>query len=212
MENQVDLFFDNRIVFKAELNLLRSLLLECGLQEYLKWKQPCYSYNKKNIGLISAFKDCCFISFFKGALLGDTENILQKPGENSDSGRLIKFTSLEQIVKLESTIKAYIFEAIEVEKAGLKIITKSVTDLEIPEELESEFKTNEKFEIAFKSLTPGRQKGYIFHFVGAKQSKTKIARIKKNIPRILDGFGLKDCTCGLTKRKPNCDGSHKGIN
>ncbi|MBU3821477.1 YdeI/OmpD-associated family protein [Flavobacteriaceae bacterium XHP0103] len=174
-----------------ELKLLRSLVLSCGLTEELKWSQPCYTNNDKNILLVTAFKDYCCISFFKGVLLKDEQNILEAPGENTQSGRLFKFTNVNQIKNNEALIKAYIFEAVEIEKAGLKVAFKKNPE-PIPIELKEAFKTNPELKTAFEALTPGRQRGYILHFSQAKQSKTRVARIKKYIPKILAGKGFHD--------------------
>jgi uncharacterized protein YdeI (YjbR/CyaY-like superfamily) len=145
----------------------------------------------------------------KGALLADSNGILIQQTENVQSGRQIRFTSLKEIIDQESTLKAYIFEAIEVEKAGLKIEFKKTEDFTMPEEFQTVLDENEPVKVAFEALTPGRQKAYLLHFSSAKQAETRIARIEKNLDRILKGIGINDCTCGLSKRKPNCDGSHK---
>ena len=209
MDPEVDEYLAELSKWQDELNELRRISLECGLREEFKWKQPCYSYNKKNIFLLSGFKNFCSISFFKGALLNDKEGILYKHGENSQSSRSIRFTNIEQIFKSEQLIKANIFEAIEIEKAGLNVEYKRIEEYEIPEELRQKFEENTKLESAFKSLTPGRQKGYIIYFSQAKQSKTRVSRIEKYMLRILSGKGLNDCLCGHSKRMPICDGSHK---
>jgi uncharacterized protein YdeI (YjbR/CyaY-like superfamily) len=172
---------------------------------------PCYTYNEANILLIHEFKDYCAILFFKGALLNDSDNILVQQTENTQSARQIRFTNISEIEDLKSTIKAYIFEAIEVEKAGLKIKKKQTSEFEIAEELKLKFKENSDFESAFKNLTEGRQRGYFLHFSQPKQTKTRISRIEKNIERIFNGFGLNDCVCGFSKRMPNCDGSHNQL-
>jgi uncharacterized protein YdeI (YjbR/CyaY-like superfamily) len=211
MNPKVDDFLENVKNWQEELSLLRSIILECDLFEDFKWKHPCYTFNKSNIVLIHGFKDYCAILFYKGALLNDTENILIQQTENVQSGRQIRFNNIQEIAKLKQTIKAYIFEAIEVEKAGLKIAHKKTEDFNVPKELTQKFNKNPEFKTAFEALTPGRQRGYLLHFSGAKQPKTREVRIEKNIKRIIDGYGLNDCTCGLSKRKPNCDGSHKKI-
>ncbi|WP_107037549.1 DUF1801 domain-containing protein [Brumimicrobium mesophilum] len=212
MNSEVDKYLDKLKNWNEEITLLRSFVLECGLTEEFKWKHPCYSLGKKNILLIHEFKDYCAVLFMKGALLNDGSNILVQQTKNTQTGRQIRFTNTSEIIKLKKVIKEYIFEAIEVEKEGLKVKKKKTTDYEVPEELKLAFKDNPQFEIAFKNLTPGRQRGYLLHFGGAKQSKTRTSRIEKNKDRILKNFGLNDCICGRSKRMPNCDGSHKYIN
>lgn len=175
-----------------ELRLLREIVLECGLTEELKWGVPCYTYQGKNILIVAAFKEHCALSFFKGALLSDPENLLVKPGENTQEGRLIKFTSTAQIVAIESILRTYIFEAIEVEKAGVKMEVKTKPEPSIPEELQRKLKEDPDFQRAFEALTPGRQRGYILHFSAPKQSTTREARIEKCVPKILSGKGLNE--------------------
>lgn len=175
-----------------ELVELRSILLECGLIEELKWSQPCYTFQKKNILILGAFKDHCVLSFFKGSLLKDELNLLSKPGENSQAGRFFKFTNVKDIIRLKDTIKAYIFEAIEVEKAGLKVAFKKIDEQDIPDELQYIFENDSVFQNAFRSLTPGRQRGYLLFFSAAKQSKTRVSRIEKYRPKIMDGKGMHD--------------------
>lgn len=172
-----------------ELNVLRGLILDCGLIEDVKWDVPCYTFGGKNILILSALKNYCSINFFKGSLLGDESKLLSKPGENTQGGRVIKFTSVEQIIELEPTIKAYIFEAIEVEKAGLKVEIKKDLD-PLPEELIEVFKNDKILEASFYNLTPGRQRGYVLFFNQAKQSKTRITRIQKSRADILIGKGM----------------------
>jgi len=211
MNTKVDEYLSNVGKWQKELELLRAIILDCGLNEEYKWKHPCYTFQGNNILLIHEFKEYCAILFHKGVLLKDEDKILVQQTENVQSARQIRFTDTEQIEKLEPVIKAYIFEAIEIEKAGLEVKMKSTSDYTIPEELEIKFKENPDFKTSFQSLTPGRQRGYLFHFAQPKQSKTREARIEKNISRIKNGYGLNDCVCGHSKRKPNCDGSHKFI-
>ena len=211
MKENINKYLEGLGKWKAELTLLRNIILQCDLVEEYKWMCPCYTHNKKNIVLIHDFKNYCAISFFKGALLKDSKNILIQPTENMQAGRQIRFTGLKEIYELESTIKQYIREAIQIEKSGLKVEIKKTSDYEIPEELKQKFKEDAGFEKAFKNLTPGRQKGYLLHFAQPKQSRTRTSRIEKNMNRISEGYGLRDCTCGLSKRKPNCDGSHKQL-
>lgn len=211
MNKEVDKFLDDVDQWQLELRKLRALILECGLTEDFKWKHPCYTYKNKNIVLIHGFKDYCAILFYKGALLKDPKNVLIQQTANTQSGRQIRFKNTNEIDKLAATIKDYIHEAIYNEELGLKVKVKKVSNFSIPEELALKFKENSDFEIAFKKLTPGRQKGYLLHFSQPKQSVTRISRIEKNTHRILNHKGLNDCTCGLSKRMPNCDGSHKQL-
>lgn len=207
----VDEFLENAKKWQQELTLLRSIILDCVLTEELKWKQPCYTFQNKNVLIIGGFKENCFISFFKGALLQDQEKLLVSPGENSQSARMIKFTNTDQISELTPILKAYIFEAIEAEKSGLKVELKKDVELLLIEELEEILKNDSKLNEAFKALTPGRQRAYNIFFSGAKQASTRISRIENYKQRILSGKGFNDCTCGLSKRMPTCDGSHKNL-
>ena len=170
---------------------LRLMILDCGLTEEVKWGVPCYTFQNGNVFTMGALKDHCSIGFFKGALINDVHNILEKPGKNTHAARLIKFTSVDQIVEIEHKLRAYIQEAIEIEKAGLKVPKKK--NLEpIPEELQHKLDNDPIFKEAFDALTPGRQRGYILHFSGAKQAKTRISRIEKCTPKIMEGKGLHD--------------------
>ena len=208
---KVDELLNSTTKWQAELKQLRSIALDCLLVEDFKWKQPCYTHQNKNIVLIHGFKEYCALLFMKGSLLQDTAGILFQQTENVQSGRQIRFNNLAEIIKLEPILKAYIFEAIEVEKAGLKVESKPSTALVYPMEFEEIISKDIQFKKAFFALTPGRQRGYHLFFTGVKQSKTIISRIENSKKRILDGFGLNDCTCGLSKRMPACDGSHKYI-
>lgn len=173
------------------LELMRMIVLACGLTETVKWGVPCYTFQEKNILIISAFKAYCSISFFKGALLHDSKNLLDKPGENSQAARLMKFTDPEDIAAIAADIKAYIYEAIEIEKAGLKVdFNKNPTAF--PEELTHKFEEDPILKSAFKALTPGRQKGYLLYFSAPKQAATRISRIEKSAGKILNGIGLHD--------------------
>lgn len=189
---KVDPFFKNAKSWKAEMNELRSIVLESELVEELKWYQPCYTFDKKNIAIISAFKNYCVLSFFKGVLLNDPKGILNKPGANSQSTRIIKFTSVDEIQKLKLTIKTYIKEAIKNERLGLKVKFKSIIEHKIPAELQQKFTQDSAFRKAFKLLTPGRQRGYILYFSAPKQSETRHSRIEKCAQKIFDGKGLND--------------------
>jgi uncharacterized protein YdeI (YjbR/CyaY-like superfamily) len=197
--------------WQKELEKLRNIILDCGLMEEYKWKHPCYTHKKNNILLIHEFKDYCAILFHKGALLKDKKNILIKQTENVQSARQIRFTDISEIEKSEPTIKEYIFEAIEVEKSGLKIELKKTSEYVLPKELEKKFQENPRLKSAFNKLTQGRQRGYLLHFSQPKQSKTRTDRIENNVERILIGKGLRDCICGHSKKFPNCDGSHNKI-
>ncbi|MCB9426065.1 MAG: YdeI/OmpD-associated family protein [Flavobacteriales bacterium] len=178
-------------LWTQELELLREIVLQSGLQETCKWGVPCYTYNDKNVVMISAFKNYCCISFFKGALLQDTYQLLTQPGPNSQAVRLFQFTKLKEIQVIQNHIEAYIQEAIEIEKAGLEIPFKK--ELEpLPEELVQKFEEDPSLKSAFESLTPGRQRGFLLHFSQPKQSATRISRIEKCTPMILSGIGLHD--------------------
>ncbi|MGB5435700.1 MAG: DUF1801 domain-containing protein [Maribacter sp.] len=211
MHDKVASYLEHLKRWQPELRLLHTIVVDCGLQEDFKWMHPCYTYTQKNIVLLQDFKDYCALLFPKGVLLKDTENILVAMTANVQSARQLRFTHIDDIVRLEPILKAYIFEAIEVEKAGLKVKLKDTSDFEVPEALTRIFAGNAAFEAAFNALTPGRQKGYLLHFSQPKQAKTREARIVRNMERIIDGYGLNDCVCGLSKRMPNCDGSHKQL-
>lgn len=208
---EIDKYLNGLAKWQPELTRLREIILDCGVKEEYKWMHPCYTYKGKNIVLIHEFKDYFAILFHKGALLNDCKKILVQQTENVQSARQIRFTDTSEIEDLEAAIKDYIKEAIDVEKSGLKIKKKETSDFEMPEELVQKFKVHPRLEKAFKNLTAGKQRGYLLHFAKTKQSKTKISRIENNAQRILDGYGLNDCVCGLSKRKPNCDGSHKQL-
>ncbi|HLT50112.1 MAG TPA: YdeI family protein [Aequorivita sp.] len=188
----VDRFLDRAKKWKEEMKLLRKTCLDCGLTEDFKWMHPCYTLKGKNVVLIHEFKEYCALLFHKGALLKDTENILVRQTENVQAARQIRFTNINEIITLESTIKAYIFEAIEVEKAGLEVKMKKVSEFNMPQELQQKFKEDPALKTAFKALTPGRQRGYLLYFSQAKQSKTRVSRIEKYIPKIFDGKGVND--------------------
>ena len=180
------------------LEMLREIVLDCGLREESKWGVPCYTFQGGNVLLLSAFKDYCCISFFKGALLRDETGLLVKPGKNSQAGRLLKFTDVARIREIEDYIRAFIYEAVEVEKAGLKVVLKKNPE-PIPEELEQKFAEDQVFKNAFEALTPGRQRGYILFFSAPKQAKTRVSRIEKSIEKILNGEGLHDKYSGRKK-------------
>ncbi|MBL7979954.1 MAG: YdeI/OmpD-associated family protein [Bacteroidetes Order II. Incertae sedis bacterium] len=175
-----------------ELALLRTIVRHCGLAETRKWGVPCYTHEGKNIVLISALKECCVLSFFKGALLRDEAGLLQKPGDQSQAARIIRFTHTQQILAQENILKAYLYEAIGVEKANLSVPLKSIEAYDLPEELINRFQAFPDLEVAFRALTPGRQRGYLIHFSAPKQTKTREARIDKYIHKILEGKGIMD--------------------
>ncbi len=186
----IDTFISQATVWKNEYIALRQILLESGLKEEKKWWQPVYTQEGKNIAIIGAFKDFISIGFFKGSLLSDPNHVLVKPGNNTESSRLIKFKDSDEIHAQSDIIKAYIIEAIAIEKAGLKI--EYTKDLEYPDELYQMFHEYPSLKEAFEALTPGRKKGYILFFDAPKQSQTKKSRIEKHIDRIMDGKGLHD--------------------
>lgn len=211
MNSKIDFYFSKAKKWQEELEQLRMIVLDCGLAEELKWGSPCYTFQKKNIVLLHVFKEYCAILFFKGALLHDANHILVQQTENVQSGRQVRFTNIREIIEMEPILKAYIHEAIEVEKAGLKVELKKTSEYKVPEEFQHQLDENPSLKKAFDALTPGRQRAYLFYFSGPKQSKTRESRIEKYIGQILQGKGLNDCVCGLSKKKPNCDGSHKYI-
>ena len=192
MNPKVDFYFDKAKKWQQELEQLRMIVLDCGLTEELKWGCPCYTLNGNNIVLIHAFKDYCALLFFKGALLNDANNILIQQTENVQAARQIRFTSHVQIVEMRAIIKTYIFEAIEAEKAGLKVEMKKTTQFTMPDEFQHKLDSIPALKTAFEALTPGRQRAYLLHFSQAKQAKTREERVEKYIPKILSGKGLDD--------------------
>jgi len=192
MNSDVDWFFDKDTKWKKEYEQLRMIVLNCGLNEELKWGCPCYTFENRNVVLIHGFKEYCALLFFKGALLSDANNILIQQTENVQSARQIRFTNLKEIVKMEKILKAYIYEAIEVEKAGLQVKLKKTSDFKMPEEFQIKLNKNKALKKAFDALTPGRQRAYLFYFSQPKQSKTREARIEKYMQQILEGKGLDD--------------------
>lgn len=189
---KVDEFLNKATKWKEEYEKLRNICLDFELTEEFKWKHPCYTFNSKNIVLIHGFKEYCALLFHKGALIKDDHGILIQQTENVQAARQIRFTNVQEIVEMETILKAYIHEAIEVEKAGLEVDFKKDTEYKIPEELQSKFDEIPALKAAFEALTPGRQRAYILYFSQAKQSKTRESRIEKYMEKILNGKGLKD--------------------
>ncbi|MBO0931369.1 YdeI/OmpD-associated family protein [Fibrella aquatilis] len=192
MNPKVDFYFNKAEKWQEELALLRTIMLDCGLAEELKWGVPCYTFQQNNVALLHVFKDYCAVLFVKGTLLQDAEGILVQQTENVQSARQIRFTSLQQITEMTAVLKAYIFEACEVEKLGLTVALKQTTDYAMPEEFRRRLDENPALKTAFEALTPGRQRAYLLHFSAPKQAKTREARIDKSVPQILVGKGLND--------------------
>jgi uncharacterized protein YdeI (YjbR/CyaY-like superfamily) len=192
MNPKVDWFFAKDTKWQKEYEKLRTIILDCGLIEELKWGCPCYTFENTNIVLIHGFKEYCALLFFKGALLNDPNGILIQQTKNVQSARQIRFTNVQEIVKMEKIIKAYVYESLEVERAGLKVKLKKTTDFKIPEEFQKKLNKNKALKTAFEKLTPGRQRAYIFYFSQAKQSKTREERVEKYMKQILGGKGLND--------------------
>ena len=192
MNPKVDWFFDKDTQWQKEYGHLRTICLSCGLSEELKWGCPCYTFRESNIVLIHVFKEYCALLFFKGALLSDTHNILIQQTENVQAARQIRFTNAGEIAGQRSILKAYIYEAIEVEKAGLKVNLKQTEDFAVAQEFQQKLNTIPALKTAFEALTPGRQKAYLLHFSQPKQASTREARVEKWMPQILNGKGLND--------------------
>jgi len=192
MNHKVDFFFNKAEKWQNEYEKLRMIVIDCGLTEELKWGCPCYTFQKGNIVLIHGFKEYCALLFFKGALIQDANGILVQQTENVQAGRQIRFTTIREIVELEPILKAYIYEAIEVEKAGLEVSFKKHDEYTIPEELQHKFEEIPALKTAFEALTPGRQRAYMLYFSSPKQSKTRESRVEKCIEQILNGIGLDD--------------------
>ncbi|HEV2485742.1 MAG TPA: YdeI/OmpD-associated family protein [Terracidiphilus sp.] len=178
--------------WQKEVNKLRKIALDCDLTEELKWGKPCFTFQKKNVAIVIPLKESCALSFFKGALLKDPKQILERIGEHTQAGRWIKFTSLREITALQSTLRDYLYEAIALEESGKKVALKKPSEYAIPEELEAKLDENEVLKAAFQALTPGRRKSYIFHISSAKQSKTRAVRADKCVPMILSGRGFNE--------------------
>lgn len=191
MDAKVDAFLKKAGKWRAEMEARRRIALDCGLSEALKWGKPCYSFNEGNVAIIQPFKERCALMFFKGVLLKDPEGLLERPGPNSHAGRRMLFSTVEEVVRMEPRLRAFIAEAIEVEKAGLKVEGRKDT-APIPHELVEMYQKVPGLKAAFGALTPGRQRAYILHFSGAKQAETRRSRIEKCVPGILEGKGLND--------------------
>lgn len=209
MKDPVDQYILKLKVWQAEVTLLRSILQECKLTESIKWGQPCYSIDNKNLVIIAPFKTHCDLGFFNGATLKDEKKILVKAGIHTQSARQMRFTNINEIKLYKSTIKNYVKEAISNIQQGIQSELTEKDKIIVVDELEVIFKKDTKLKKAFEALTPGRQRAYLIHFSGAKQSATRIARIEKYTEAILAGRGINDCTCGRSKKMPYCDGSHK---
>lgn len=192
MNPKVDWYFEKTSKWQKEFEKLRAIVLDCGLNEELKWGNPCYTYEGNNIVLIHGFKEYCALLFFKGALLNDADHILIQQSENVQAARQARFTNVKEITKIKPILKAYIYEAIEVEKAGLKVPMKKTKEFEMPEEFKNKLNEDPKLKKAFKALTQGRQRGYLLYFSQPKQSKTRDSRIEKYTNAILNGKGLND--------------------
>ena len=192
MNPKVDFYFNKAKKWQEEFEKLRMIILDCGLTEELKWGCPCYTFQKSNIVLIHVFKEYCALLFFKGALLNDADGILIQQTKNVQAARQIRFTTVRQIVKMKTILKAYIYEAIEVEKAGLKVKFKKATEFKIPEEFKKKLDKTPALKTAFHTLTPGRQRAYLLYFSQPKQSKTRESRVEKCMQQILNGKGLND--------------------
>lgn len=189
---KVDFFFNKKSKWQEAYEALRAIVLSCGLSEELKWGCPCYTLENSNVVLIHGFKEYAALLFMKGALLKDDKGILVQQTENVQAARQIRFTSATEIVKLKATIKAYIKQAMDVEKAGLKVALKKPEEFKMAEEFRIALRDMPELKTAFHKLTPGRQRAYLLHFSSAKQAKTREARIEKCVPQILNGKGLED--------------------
>jgi uncharacterized protein YdeI (YjbR/CyaY-like superfamily) len=192
MNPKVDGYVRKSKQWQDELRKLRTIILDSKLTEEVKWRHPCYTFQENNIVILGRFKESCVLTFVKGALLKDAKGILVKPGENTQAARVIRFTNIQQIVEIEPILKAYIKEAIAVEKAGLKVKFKKITEFKLPEELQNKLDEIPALRKAFAALTPGRQRAYLLYFSGAKQSKTRASRVEKWMPHILNGKGIDD--------------------
>lgn len=209
MNKEVENYFRDLDRWGVELARLREIVMRSALEETLKWGVPCYMKDGKNICLLGKFNEFVSVSFFKGALLKKNVDKLVRPGSNSNHVKLLKFHSIDEINKAEQIIIECIEEAFEIERLGLQVEKVIFSSSDYPQELIERFEVDSAFQEAFFKLTPGRQRGFLLFFKSAKQSKTVVARIEKHYQRIHDGYGIHDCTCGLSQRMPTCDGSHK---
>ena len=192
MNPKVDFYFDKAEKWRDELEKLRTIVLDCGLTEELKWGCPCYTSQKRNIVLLHVFKEYCAVLFFKGALLDDPDGILVQQTKNVQAARQMRFANIHEVIAYEKNLRSYIHEAVEVEKAGLKVELKETTEFPVAEEFQKKLDKNPKLKTAFEALTPGRQRAYLLHFSAPKQSKTRESRVEKYTKQILNGRGLND--------------------
>lgn len=228
---EVDAYLADLDRWKEELTELRALVLSCGLEEHWKWRQPCYTAQGKNVLILGNFKDSCVLSFFNGSTLSDPHGWLVKPGPHTQTGRFIRFTDVRTVLERADELRAYVFEAADQVASGPttgpakgKSATASVAgaagaageqepsgSIAPPEELTRTFAEDEVYQVAFSALTPGRQRAYLMHFTASDTPATRQTRIDRLRPRILAGKGMTDCVCGLTKKRPGCDGSHRAL-
>lgn len=208
---QVDAYFENLQQWQPELVWLRKIILTSGLQEAYKWKHPCYTWENKNVLMLGDFKSHCSIMFFQGANLKDPQSLLERGGDHTQFSRIFKCTNLAAAKKQKRLIQDLIEQAKKLQLEGAPLIKKKVPIIPHPPELKEAFQKSASFKKAFESLTPGRQRDYLILFTGSKESSTRAARIERNKDRIIKGYGRNDCTCGLSKRMPQCDGSHKSL-
>ena len=206
----VDDFIDRQQRWAEALAILRDIVLSCRLEEELKWGQPCYSMDGMNLIILGSYRDACVISFLKGSVLSDPEAWLEKPGPNTIHGRVIRFTAADEIRRRSERLRSYILESIECQRSG-KAVAEQTADgsIPFPDELVARFRVDKSYEKAFLALTPGRQRAYLIHFTGTTTPSTRMARIDRYRQRILYGIGMQDCHCGLSKKMPRCDGSHR---
>lgn len=213
---EVDAYLADLDRWKEELTELRALVLSCGLEEHWKWRQPCYTAKGRNVLILGNFKDSCVLSFFNGSSLSDPHGWLVKPGPHTQTGRFIRFTDVRTVRERADELRAYVFEAADQAASGA-YGTGAASDVEPsgyiapPEELTQTFAEDEVYEAAFAALTPGRQRAYLMHFTASDTPATRQTRIDRLRPRILAGKGMTDCVCGLTKKRPGCDGSHRAL-
>ncbi|MGE9267968.1 MAG: YdeI/OmpD-associated family protein [Verrucomicrobiales bacterium] len=208
MNAEVAAFLQGADRWREEMAELCGIAERAGLVGALKWGRPCYAYEGKNVVIVGELKEAAVLSFFKGALLRDPQGLLERPGPNTRAARIVKFRSLDEIRAVADQLPAYLEEAIGLEKEGRELPRESAAE-EFPEELEEALGSDPAFQEAFEGLTPGRQRAYLLFFKAGKKSETRVGRIAKYRKRILAGKGMNDCTCGLSKRMPNCDGSHR---